>query len=112
AEEVAEGEEPEVAEDLAVAEEADADDEGDGDACEQGDAEEGETPEFAARSDDGQERPGENVGDAEVAGAARVACPARPAELVIAEAAECVWRDGGGDDFVEELDAIAGAVEA
>ena len=31
---------------------------------------------------------------------------------MVAEAAEGVGRDGGGDDFVEELDAIAGAVEA
>ena len=114
AEGVAEWEQQQIAEDLAVAKEADADDERDGDACEQSDGEEGEAPEFAAGSHHGQNRPGEDVGDAEaeVAGAARVACGTRPAELVVAEAAECVGRDGGGDDLVEELDAVAGAMEA
>ena len=51
AEEVAQGEEPEIAEDLLVAQDADADGEGDGDAGEEGEAEEGEAPQREAAGD-------------------------------------------------------------
>ena len=108
---VAEGEEPEVAEDLCVVEEADADGEGDGDAEEEGEGEEGEGPEGEAAGEDGEDGPGQAEGDAEaeIAEAAGVACGAGPAELVIEEGARGVGRDGGADDLAGELDAEAGA---
>src|SRR5580698_11430588 len=83
AEEVAQGEEPEVAENLAVAQDPDADCQCNRDSGKQDDAEEGEAPEVESAGDAGHDGPWERVGDgeAEVAELAGVAHGAGPAEL-------------------------------
>ena len=114
AEEIAEGEEPEIAKNCPVAEDADADGEGDGDAGEEDHAEEGEAPKGEAARNGAEQRPGEAEGDAEaeVSPSAGVSGGAGPAHLVIAEAGEGIGGDGGFDDLGGELHAEAGRGDA
>ena len=112
--EVAHRKKDEVAKDLAVAQQANPDHEGEGDAGEKRDGKQGQAPKRTAAGEHGEQCPRKHKGEgqAQIPEAAGIACRAGPAKLVRDEAPERVGGDGGGDDFGDELNAVAGAMEA